>query len=585
MTLAFFRYKQGYVYMQQWIYRCGWILLMLVHQVKALAGQVPHSFSDSHSRGEGQITVLWNAIDPYVYQDKTGRMMGVEYELMVAFAAFVQQRYGFALQINWQEEKVFQKMYTTVRDAAQPNLCAVGYFSITKERLQQVQFSMPYMPDLNILVSSRNIPLYNQPVELLSELKNVTGATVAGTTMEADLQQLAQLLPGMQMSYFDNDYEVLQHVTTLKDKIAYVPLSIYVVGLQKGLKARRQPLLQVKRPGFAVVLPMKSDWKAPLDTFLSSDAGRDKVTELVTRYLGAEVAAVVLEASLPDSLQRANADVDLLTREREIVTSRLIEAALHNQQLSYTRNLIVGGLVLLLALTVVLGTMLHSKQRLARQLALNNERIWMQKEELAQMNQKLSQKLAVSRLNPHLIFNALSSVQYFIALQVPDKAQEYVSKMAKFIRMILKNAEMPYIDVQQEAEMLGQFLCLEQMRFQQAFQYEIKAGKGSARLPSLLVFPFVEEAVYHRLLAHTQRDFQPKLCIHFSSSATELLVTIQDDSPQHKNSEALPSMQMALEQIEQLNKNHPQGIVVQKTMAPGNNKVELRIPHDIFVIT
>lgn len=558
---------------------------MLMHQVKALAGQLPHSFAASQSLGRGQLTVLWNAIEPYVYQDKTGRMMGVEYELMVAFAAFVQQRYGFELQINWQEEKVFQKMYAAVKDATQPNLCAVGYFSITAERMEQVQFSMPYMPDLNILVSSRNIPLYKQPIDLLNHLKNASGATVAGTTMEADLQQLAQLLHGMQMNYFADDYEVLQQVASQNNQVAYVPLSIYVVGLQKGLKARRQPLLQVKRPGFAVVLPLGSDWQSPLDTFLSSPAGKAKVTELVTRYLGTEVASVVLEASLPDSLQRPTADVDLLTREREIVTTRLIEAALHNQQLYITRNLIIGGLILLLLLTIVLGTMLHSKQRLARQLALHNERIWMQKEELADMNQKLSQRLAVSRLNPHLIFNALSSVQYFIALQAPDKAQVYVSKMAKFIRMILKNAETPYIDMQQEAEMLQQFLNLEQMRFQHAFRYEIKTDKGSVKLPSLLVFPFVEEAVYHRLLANTNKDGQPWLRIHFTSSTNALLVTLQDDSPQQKNSDALPSMQMALEQIEQLNKNHPQGIVVQKTMAPGNNKVELRIPHDIFVIT
>lgn len=547
------------------------------------AGQASQTFAAARLQGKGQLTVYWNAIEPYVYRHSNGQLMGVEYELMQAFAAYVQQRYNCTLQLKWEEKKVFQQMYTSVRDADSANVCAVGYFSITAERLRQVQFSMPYMPDLNILVSSNSVPIYHHPVALLNRLGNTTGATVRGTTMETDLKQLTTLLPQVSLSYYTDDYAVLQQIATQQDKIAYVPLSIYVVGLQKGLKVRRQPLLEVKRPGFAVVLPQASDWKAPLDTFLTSKEGKAKITELVSRYLGAEVAAVVMEASLPDSLQPPSANIDLLTREREIVTARLIEAALHNQQLSITRNLIIAGLVIMLVLSVVLGAMLHSKQRLANQLVLNNAKVQRQKDALTALNQRLNQKLTVARLNPHLIFNALSSVQYFIAIQATEKAQIYVAKMAKFIRMILNNAATHQVDVVQEAEMLRQFLQLEQMRFQQAFTYQIHLPQVAVAIPSLLVFPFVEEAVYHRLLADARPAEPPMLNIFFNTMPYGLHVQISDNSMKHKQSAPLPSMEMALEQIQQMNQVYPDAIEVQQQMVPGHHKVDIYIRNNIFV--
>ena len=104
-----------------------------------------------------------------------------------------------------------------------------------------------------------------------------------------------------------------------------------------------------------------------------------------------------------------------------------------------------------------------------------------------------------SQLNPHFVFNSLSSIQGLINKNEIDNANKYLSDFASLMRNTLNGNENQNNSLAQEIKLLENYLQLEQLRFH--FQYEITVEKNinqsSLEIPSLLLQPLVENAVKH----------------------------------------------------------------------------------------
>lgn len=109
-----------------------------------------------------------------------------------------------------------------------------------------------------------------------------------------------------------------------------------------------------------------------------------------------------------------------------------------------------------------------------------------------------------AQMNPHFIFNTLSSIQHYISNNDTDAALKYLSKFAKLMRRIMDNSKQQLISVAEEINALDLYLELEVMRFDKKFQYKISIDKeidpNYDRIPSMLIQPYVENAIIHGLL-------------------------------------------------------------------------------------
>ena len=107
-------------------------------------------------------------------------------------------------------------------------------------------------------------------------------------------------------------------------------------------------------------------------------------------------------------------------------------------------------------------------------------------------------------MNPHFIFNSLTSIQYFINNDEFEKANEYLSKFAKLLRFNLESAEHGFITIEEELERLRLYLTLEKIRFGNSLTYEINVRKDinikDIQIPNMLIQPFTENAVWHGIL-------------------------------------------------------------------------------------
>lgn len=156
------------------------------------------------------------------------------------------------------------------------------------------------------------------------------------------------------------------------------------------------------------------------------------------------------------------------------------------------------------------------------------------KMEVMELNVKMAESRFLNlrlQMNPHFLFNSLSSIQHLIVSQQTTKAYKYLTLFSNFLRSLLNFADRNFIPLDEELKILKMYVELESLRFDQSFSYEITVDDSLANdevlLPSLMVQPFAENAIWHGLL-HKEGD--KKLSIRFSNSSDEFLTCIIEDN-------------------------------------------------------
>jgi two-component system LytT family sensor kinase len=181
---------------------------------------------------------------------------------------------------------------------------------------------------------------------------------------------------------------------------------------------------------------------------------------------------------------------------------------------------LIGGLVLLL-ITGYLMFKYIKQQKLANNL--------------------LALKSLRSQMNPHFIFNALNSVNSFIATNDERTANKYLSDFSRLMRSVLENSEENFIPLKKEIELLDLYTKLEHFRFQDKFDYSIDLDETinveEFQIPPMLLQPYIENAVWHGLRYKTEKGHL-NIAIR-PNSKDELSITISDDGIGRERSKAL----------------------------------------------
>lgn len=106
-----------------------------------------------------------------------------------------------------------------------------------------------------------------------------------------------------------------------------------------------------------------------------------------------------------------------------------------------------------------------------------------------------------SQMNPHFIFNSLNSIQDLILREDKESSYDYIVLFAKLVRNTLNYSNTDFIPIEKELEFLDVYLSLEKLRFGDSFEYSITyEGTKGINVPSMLVQPFIENALIHGLI-------------------------------------------------------------------------------------
>lgn len=181
------------------------------------------------------------------------------------------------------------------------------------------------------------------------------------------------------------------------------------------------------------------------------------------------IASLEKDKNLSDSL------INLAVKDQELVEER-----------NKTQQIIIYSLMVGIVLMFILASLLlknNKQQKLANNL--------------------LALKSMRSQMNPHFIFNALNSVNSFIAVNDERNANRYLSEFSVLMRSVLENSDEDFIPFTKEVELIELYVKLEHNRFKDKFEYTITVDESIAleefSIPPMLLQPYIENAIWHGL--------------------------------------------------------------------------------------
>lgn len=158
-----------------------------------------------------------------------------------------------------------------------------------------------------------------------------------------------------------------------------------------------------------------------------------------------------------------------------------------------------------------------------RQLAKNEVQIARQEKQL----EELSTQIMLSQMQPHFLYNTLTTISSLCYIEGAAKAKRVVDKFSDYFRENLDAmGKERYISFEKELQHIETYLWLEQIRFEGALSVEYDIQVSDFRLPSLAIQPLVENAVKHGI---RKKKGGGTVKISTQETESEYQITIEDD--------------------------------------------------------
>ncbi len=190
---------------------------------------------------------------------------------------------------------------------------------------------------------------------------------------------------------------------------------------------------------------------------------------------------------------------------------------------------------------------------------------------------ELEQKLLRSQMNPHFIFNAMTSIQNFIYKEDAQTASNYLSSVFKLMRSIIESSKEEYIVLEKEIASLNHYLILQQLCFQNKFGFSItvdpKIDMENTRIPPMMAQPIIENAIEHGII--NKQSGKGMIDIRLTLQNDSFLFEVEDNGVGREKARELNRQSMGKhlsiatnitnERIELLNKKSKKKITLQIT--------------------
>lgn len=142
----------------------------------------------------------------------------------------------------------------------------------------------------------------------------------------------------------------------------------------------------------------------------------------------------------------------------------------------------------------------------------------------------LEQKVLRTQMNPHFIFNSLSTIQYYILENKMMDAVDFLADFAGLMRMVLQYSQEEFITLDREREILDYYIKLQNKRFGDKVSYEIIIDKELSdtkiMIPPMLAQPFIENSFEHGELS--KKD-DGHISVRFEKNDNKLIYIIEDN--------------------------------------------------------
>ncbi|MGQ9424891.1 sensor histidine kinase [Gilvimarinus sp. F26214L] len=172
---------------------------------------------------------------------------------------------------------------------------------------------------------------------------------------------------------------------------------------------------------------------------------------------------------------------------------------------------------------------------------------YIQQQLLTQEEAELTARIQAlqSRIRPHFLFNSMNSIVSLIGSD-PDRAERLVEDLSDLFRASL--ATPGQVPVTQELNLCRQYVSIEQLRLGRRLKVDWRIGPypEDCRMPSLLLQPVIENAIYHGIQPRAEGG---TVEIWLEARHNQLRITVRNPLPRRTEENVRPGNRMAMDNI------------------------------------
>jgi sensor histidine kinase YesM len=171
----------------------------------------------------------------------------------------------------------------------------------------------------------------------------------------------------------------------------------------------------------------------------------------------------------------------------------------------------------------------EAKATIQKELKFKEEqRMMLMKTVFENKIQSLKLQTLEAQMDPHFIFNAISAFRDLILKHSETKAVNYINAFATLLRKTLSYNKLPAIDLQEELKITALYLEIEQLRFNDDFNFEIIIEEGlcieQIQVPPRILQPIVENSIKHGLLPSQKAIKKIEISIYQEGEAIKVMI-------------------------------------------------------------
>jgi len=396
-----------------------------------------NTWSEVKAYGGGTLVVAYSENSPFIYNDAQGKLAGIEFEIMEDFVRFIDEKYGVRLNLEYEHLYNFESLIDTLKNSQRPIL-GIASISSLEERKKDFKISDPYMPDIEIIISSGVFSSVSSLGEFANMVKNNRAITVTNSTFERNILELQKdYFPKIKIEYVRHVDFLIETISNADNAWGYVSLPNYLSYYKKGKGISRQRFFMVENPGLSIATTLTSDWDIVLDAFIRDSRFRPLLDLLIEKHLGKAFGEVVASISnINADLQpdiAANREVGVLMLEKELQDSKLRQSELEIERKNLFNYLAIIVIILVLIALFFLYRLVRLKINTNKSLSEKNEQIQKQILELNALNIEKNEMIEIVA---HDLKNPLTSALSISGLLCSEKITE---DQSEYLRLIIKS--------------------------------------------------------------------------------------------------------------------------------------------------
>ena len=396
-----------------------------------------NTWSEVKAYGGGTLVIAYSENSPFIYNDAQGKLAGIEFEIMEEFVRFIDEKYGVKLNLEYEHLYNFESLIDTLKNSQRPIL-GIASISSLEERKKDFKISDPYMPDIEIIISSWVFGSVSSLGEFAEMVKNNRAITVTNSTFERNILELQKdYFPKIKIEYVRHVDFLIETISNADNAWGYVSLPNYLSYYKKGKGISRQRFFMVENPGLSIATTLTSDWDIVLDAFIKDNRFRPLLDLLIEKHLGKAFGEVVASISnINADLQpdiAANREVGVLMLEKELQDSKLRQSELEIERKNLFNFLAIIVIVFVLIALFSLYRLVRLKINTNKSLSEKNEQIQTQILELNALNIEKNEMIGIVA---HDLKNPLTSALSISGLLCNEKITE---DQSEYLSLIIKS--------------------------------------------------------------------------------------------------------------------------------------------------